>query len=234
MVGSEASFGGRSNYYTQHGIDYIYDWYTAEETGVIPKDYYVWWGFEDLYLFEYAKQELTQIAQKEEPFAFTLLTVDTHPIGGYVCSECENQYESQYENVLSCSSKQVAAFVEWIQQQDFYENTTIILCGDHLSMDGEYIAGYYDSNYVRHGYNCIINSPASTSMENTKNREFSPMDMFPTTLAAISCQIEGERLGLGTNLYSDVPTLAEEYGSDVYYSELEKTSTYYLSNFVTD
>lgn len=92
MVGSDASFGGRKEYYEQHGADHVYDLFTAREDGIIPKDYYVWWGYEDKYLFEYAKQELSKISQKDQPFAFTMLTVDTHHIGGYICEYCENKY----------------------------------------------------------------------------------------------------------------------------------------------
>ena len=36
--------------------------------------------------------------------------------------------------------------------------------------------------------------------------------MFPTMLASIGVKIEGERLGLGTNLFSDKPTIMEENG----------------------
>ena len=38
----------------------------------------------------------------------------------------------QYKNVISCSSKRVYAFVQWLKQQDFYENTTIIIAGGHI------------------------------------------------------------------------------------------------------
>ena len=38
------------------------------------------------------------------------------------------------------------------------------------------------------------------------------MDLFQTTLAAMGTKIDGDRLGLGTNLYSDKETLAERYG----------------------
>ena len=38
------------------------------------------------------------------------------------------------------------------------------------------------------------------------------MDLFPKTLAALGARIEGERLGLGTNLFSDEQTLIERYG----------------------
>lgn len=52
-----------------------------------------------------------------------MLTADTHFTDGYLCDLCENEYNDQYSNVMSCSSKQVAAFVAWVQEQDF----TIIL-----------------------------------------------------------------------------------------------------------
>ncbi|MBQ2238435.1 MAG: LTA synthase family protein [Lachnospiraceae bacterium] len=229
MVGSDANFGGRKQYYQQHETDKIYDLYTARADGIVPEDYYVWWGMEDSYLFEYAKQELTKISKQEQPFAFTMLTVDTHHIGGYVCDYCGTEYPEQYENVLACSSKQVTEFVSWIQQQDFYDNTTIIICGDHPTMDHDYIARNIPEDYQRKVYNCFINSLAST--DNTKNREFSSLDMFPSTLAAIGCTIEGDRLGLGTNLFSSSPTLCEELGTDEFSKELAKNSDYYTKNF---
>ena len=61
--------------------------------------------------------------------------------------------------------------------------------------------------------------------------------MFPTTLAAMGFEIEGERLGLGTNLFSRVPTLCEKMGKgeEGYYlfdAEVQKYSDYYKENFV--
>lgn len=228
MVGSDCAFGGRKAYYEMHGVDRIYDLFTARKDGIIAEDYEVWWGYEDLYLFEYAKQELTKIAQQEQPFAFTMLTVDTHHIGGYVCTQCESTYEEQYENVYACSSKQVAAFVAWLQQQDFYENTTIVIVGDHSSMDNGYFERVSYEGYERHIYNCIINSAVTT--ENTQNRAFCAFDMLPTTLAAMGCTVEGERLGLGTNLFSSVPTLLERDGQ-AFLDKVAQNSEYYTEKF---
>lgn len=232
MVGSDSNFGGRKQLYEQHHTDKIYDLYTAREDGVIPQDYYAWWGFEDKHLFEYAKQELVKIASQGEPFAFTMLTADTHHVGGYVCDLCQNQYAEQYENVYACSSRQIYEFVQWIQQQEFYENTTIVLVGDHCSMDADYIARNVSEDYVRRVYNCIIN-PA-VEPRNAKNREFTTMDMFPTTLAAMGATIRGERLGLGTNLFSDVPTMAERMGVEEWENELGKRSVYYIKHFTVE
>ena len=186
----------------------------------------------DKHLFEYAKQELVKIASQGEPFAFTMLTADTHHVGGYVCDLCQNQYAEQYENVYACSSRQIYEFVQWIQQQEFYENTTIVLVGDHCSMDADYIARNVSEDYVRRVYNCIIN-PA-VEPKNAKNREFTTMDMFPTTLAAMGATIRGERLGLGTNLFSDVPTMAERMGVEEWENELGKRSVYYIKHFTVE
>ncbi len=229
MVGSSASFGGRKTYYSTHGTDTIYELSTARADGIVASDYFVWWGMEDKYLFQYAKQELLEIAAQEQPFAFTMLTVDTHHIGGYVCEYCGEEHEEQYENVISCSSRQVAEFVEWIQQQDFYENTTIIICGDHPSMDNGYFERNIDDSYTRRVYNCFINSAVDTAY--SKNREFTTLDLFPTTLAAIGCTIEGERLGLGVNLFSGQPTLAEQLGTDLLNSKLSASSDFYARVF---
>ena len=56
--------------------------------------------------------------------------------------------------------------------------------------------------------------------------------MFPTTLGALGVQIEGDRLGLGTNLFSATPTLAEEYGFEHVNYELQKNSDFYNSKFL--
>ena len=60
------------------------------------------------------------------------------------------------------------------------------------------------------------------------------MDMFPTTLAAMGCSIEGERLGLGTNLFSDLPTLSEEMGVETLNRELSKRSDFYNNELIED
>ena len=230
MVGSDVSFGGREAYFSQHGMDAIYDIYTARTDGIIPGNYFVWWGMEDLHLFEYAKQELTKLAADSEPFAFTMLTVDTHHVGGYQCELCQPSSSGEtYDQSISCSSRQVADFVEWIQAQPFYENTTVIIVGDHESMDNGYFQRNVDDDYQRLLYNCFLNAAAEP--EETLNRHFAAVDLFPTTLAAIGCQIEGDRLGLGTNLFSDTPTLAEVMGIYGFNAELAKASSYYETHF---
>ena len=230
LIGSDAGFAGRGDYFQQHGNYEINDYNTALEDGRLPEDYHVWWGYEDRKLFDYAKDELLRLAAEDEPFNLTMLTVDTHFENGYVCPQCPNDNKNQYANVIRCSSHQVSEFVKWIQQQDFYEDTTIIISGDHLSMDSTFFRKV-DDNYDRQIYNCIINAAAENPVVE-KNRVFTTLDMFPTTLSAMGVKFDGERLGLGTDLFSGRETLAEQLGLDELNEELSKHSNYYNYHFL--
>lgn len=232
LIGSDAGFGTRRQYFGEHGGYEIRDYYAARNDGQIPEDYYVWWGYEDEYLFEFAKDKLAELAKEDEPFHLTLLTVDTHFSGGYWCGLCENRYEMQYSNVIACSSMQVAYFIDWIAQQDFYENTTIIISGDHLTMDTEYTDKMlYGNQFDRRTYVSIIN-PAEGCVDPETERGYTTLDLYPTTLAALGVQIAGDRLGLGVNLFSGLPTLYEEYGGAYLDAELLKRSDLYAEKLV--
>ena len=95
-------------------------------------------------------------------------------------------------------------------------------------MDTDY---FKDENYQRTIYNVILNSKVDT--QNNKNREFSTLDMFPTTIASLGAEIEGNRLGLGTNLFSDRKTIIEEKGYSYVFKELNKRSTFYNNNVLS-
>ena len=248
IMGSNGKFGGRTNYYTIHGEQRIYDLKTAKTDGIISKGYIQnYWGLYDKELYVYAKKVLSELSSSDEPFALTLLTVDTHFSDGYPCLLCtefktdaNGEYilnangrytpkryfynNDRYSNVYSCASKQIYEFVEWLKEQDFYEDTVIIIAGDHITMDADYANGVSE-DYIRTPVNIFINSFAEATK--TKNRLFSTMDMFPTTLAAMGVEIKGDKLGLGTNLFSGEKTLIEEYGLEYFESEIAKKSSFY-------
>ena len=229
MLGSDAKFGNRDVYFKEHGNYDIDDYYWARNNNKLPdKSYYVWWGYEDDKLFTYAKEELTSLAESDEPFALSLLTVDTHFVNGYLCDDCPDTFTSQYSNVLACSSKKVSELVEWIEAQPWGEDTVIVLNGDHLCMDSKYYEDMPD-DYERKTYTAIINS---SKKEPDTTRLYSTMDLFPTTLSAMGVTIKGDRLGLGTDLYSDTPTLLEELGENYLNYELSLNSTFYDKNIL--
>ena len=63
-------------------------------------------------LFAFAKEELNRLYETGEPFNLTMATMDIHCVEGYTCELCEDEYENPYYNVISCSDRQLSAFVD--------------------------------------------------------------------------------------------------------------------------
>ena len=227
LLGSDATFGGRRNLFEQHGNYEIWDFESARNESRVDEK--IWWGYTDDQLFEYAKEKVAYLAEQDEPFNFTMLTADTHFPDGYRCKDCPNKWDEQYKDVISCSSKKVGDFIKWLQKQDYYDNTTIVIAGDHLTMQSNFFELEDGQDYQKKVVNLIIN-PA-VEAENT-NRIYSTMDLYPTTLAALGANIEGNKLGLGTNLFSNEETLIEKYGVEYVNNELMKISRFYNNNIL--
>ena len=224
-IGTDAAFSNRDVYFSDHGNYDIWDFEYSIRNGEIPEDYKRdWWGYDDAILYENAKAHLTELAAAGEPFNFTMLTVDTHAEDGYMCSLCRDDFgDDVYSNSFACASRQAADFLDWIKEQDFYENTTVVISGDHCTMDSDYGDDIVEG-YERKVFTAFIN-PAC-EREGSEKREYCTMDYFPTTLAAMGVKIDGERLGLGTNLFSDTPTLVETYGKSELNKELARKSEF--------
>lgn len=222
LIGSDADYGARRDYLLNNGDYNIYDYLWAKENKLIDDNYFVWWGYEDNKLFEYAKTKLLEISKEDQPFNFSMLTVDTHTKDGYLDETCKLKFNNKYANSLYCADQKINSFIKWIKEQDFYNNTTIIITGDHLTMQLD----FYDESYNnRTIYNTIINSKIKPQKE--KNRLFSTLDMFPTTLASLGAKIEGNKLGLGVNLFSTEKTLLEKFGFEYVNNEITQNSIFY-------
>jgi len=79
-------------------------------------------------------------------------------------------------------------------------------------------------------YNCFLNARKEQAGE-TAFREATIMDLFPTTLSALGWEIEGDRLGLGTDLFSGTDTLTERMGIEALNDEVMRYSQYFVDHF---
>ena len=96
-------------------------------------------------------------------------------------------------------------------------------------MDARYSESV-DEDFSRSLYQVIVNPAAEP--EKTTDRVFCALDLFPTTLAALGAEIPGERLGLGTNLFSGEETLCEQMGAEELADQIKKVSKYYNRHFL--
>ncbi len=260
ICGSDKSFASRDTLLETHGNVQVRDinWY--KDNNRLDKNYHNgFWGFEDELLYKFAKEDLQELSTQDKPFFMMLLTVDTHFPKGYKCNICPDKYShesmGEFKNALQCADNQVADFVDWVKTQPFYEDTAIVITGDHLFMTVPGETLFADKNEsvatdrVGEGNNerdfgianqtsrrwidIFINSSVDIEPGKEANRLFSSFDIFPTALAAMGVQIDGDSLGFGRSLFSNEPTILEKYSIEYINSELAKNTVQY-QQFIKD
>ena len=233
MIGMTRLFSGTDKYLETHGNPKILDWDFYSERDHLPKntDHKRKRVVRDINLFKYAKEEISLLSAEEKPFAFTIMTLDTHfgneHFENKVCRAIYHDDniadEENFKNVVSCSSMQIANFVEWIKQQPFYNQTEIVIVGDHLTMSHT----IFNDKMDRTVYDVYMN-PAIKDKTFTQNRLFTALDTLPTLLEGLGYKIAGHKLGLGVSLFSGEKTLLEQgITVDKLNEELDKQSAVY-------
>lgn len=168
--------------------------------------------------FTIAKQFLDTLS---EPFALTFFTIDTHAPSGLYDPECikasdENNEDERLKAAERCVSRELDKFLTTLKSKPFYNNTTIIIFGDHQFMGTRLVKDATNRRWV----NIFINTPKTPVA--SEKRFFTDIDMFPTILSSINFDIEGDKLGFGTDLFSDKKTLLESIGLDSLNKEIAK------------
>jgi len=115
-------------------------------------------------------------------------------------------------------------------RSDMFEDTLIVILGDHLYMGDD----LYDDpskqnlyrNHDRHAYNVFINAKKDFS-QFAKNRSFCTFDYFPTIIDCLSIEYEEKGLGIGRSLVREGKTLLEELGEEVLSEEMVKKNKLY-------
>lgn len=220
MIGTPAEFSDTDGFLQSHGNVRLLDQrvLTGKSHSNLKRH------IKDADIFEYAKREITALSEQKQPFAFTVMTMDTHfGTDTFDKRVCPKKYprKKRINNVIACGDMQIAGFVKWIKNQPFADNTVIAVLDDHLMMKGN----VWKKGDDRRVFNLFINAPQS---KYRYNRRFTAMDIFPTLVESLSAQIEGRRLGLGTSLYSDEKTLPEQgYSLEELSNELAKPSRLY-------
>ena len=226
MQGSSGDFTQKRTFWTVHGNVAVHDIEYFKKTGKIPNDYYVFWGFEDRKLYQFAQKELDSLSKLNAPFALYMLTIDTHQPEGYVDNTCAKEFESvegKLPKAIRCSSKQLYDFIIWAKQQPWYENTVISVMGDHTMPMLSPKAGIPKTDSL-YWTNFMINSSVQLP---TMPRKYSSLDMFPTLLESMGFELESRGIALGRSLFSDSLTMLEIYGRQTLDSLLRERSIQY-------
>jgi phosphoglycerol transferase len=228
IMGTSSNFGGIRNLYETHSRNpELYDSAAflrdSEEQSNFNSNK---WGFNDKFTLDKAKNIIKQLGEADKPFFAMVMTIDTH-VPGVTYPENKSFYGDGRDAFL-VSDQLISDFVYWIEDQPFYEDTVIIIIGDHCfntSSIGDY---QFPSELRRSIYNVFINTGIPTDNTN-KSRLCSTMDIAPTILESLGFTLPNHKFGLGVSLLSDSPTLPEIYGFEYLNTELNKKSDLYNS-----
>ncbi len=215
--GMNTSFAGQKPFLQSHGFNEKYI------DALFIREFYPnfkragEWGYQDKDIFEITKQELPKTKQ---PFFAIVNTIDTHQYYFPKIQAKKHFSRPEYDLIYNTSSH-IADFINWLEKQTFFKNTTIIIIGDHLR-DGNTLA-MPDKRTI---YNLFINSLKTPQ---TTDRTLTQIDLFPTVMESIGITWQNHKLGLGASVFSNEQTLEEKFGATFLAKELSKRNDLYDS-----
>lgn len=224
--GAYKEFVGTDVFVTEHHFDEVWGrdeliasgYATEADIGLTA------FGVNDRTFFAFARQKVTELSKRAEPFFLSLTTLDTHFPKGYVNTGCVEKYHDIRDAVI-CSDKIIFDFVEWCRRQPFFKDTVIFVLGDHLMMEANDVNKDLALYPNRRAYNVIINQ--DMGYPHVIRKPFAQFDWGATILDAANIPTVGRQLGLGVSLLSDTPTLVERYGFPALDVEMIKSSKRY-------
>jgi phosphoglycerol transferase len=195
MGGARLGFAAKGQFLADHGYDERFGRAEWIQLGAQFGDMHDW-GLHDDDLLARARTKLEQLQASGGLFNLTLLTLDTHHPSGFYSKRCKKRGAVDFDDVVECTSEQVAEFITSAQAAGLLENTRVVVVGDHLAMPNPLYA-QLQSAPQRSIFNLFL--PAG-DVEKAAD-EALPFDLFPSILEFVGVDVEGGRLGLGYSIF---------------------------------
>lgn len=209
-------FAKSHGYDEASGVDEILSNYPKEEHFALKGAF---GGVNDETLFSFAKKKLAEFSP-DTPFMLTLFSLDTHTPSAYHNPSCSKTF-GDLRDVYMCTDKTVYNFIEWLKQSPYWNNTTVVIIGDHLLP-----VRIKSKGIPKRGiFNVFLNLPQGLKINPEKN--FSTYDIAPSILESLNISISPRAFGLGRSLFSDAPTLIEKEGIQELKVRLQQNSEMY-------
>ncbi|MBF0210055.1 MAG: sulfatase-like hydrolase/transferase [Desulfamplus sp.] len=192
MGGAESSFAGKQDFLSQHGYHEIIGWeYWKNKDNYKDDNSHSYWGLYDSDLFKEAVNKMEEL-KSLSPFNLTLLTLNTH-LPGFFSNSClgylndgVNSTNSDMLNAIYCSDAAVGKYLDWLEANGFFENTTIVVVGDHQMFNHEITRSILGDNIDDQRIFGMIHSPEEDGIPKNIDSKTAPYDMASTILNLLS------------------------------------------------
>ncbi len=214
LNGSSLDFAGQGLFFKTHHYDELYGKREWQQQGYKAQDL-KFWGLADDDLFIEAKRTLNRLMRSQNPFNLTILTIDTHGMDGRLSKTCLKKGGHNFEDVVECSSAEVANFIHYVADKGWLDRVTIVVTGDHLVM-GNAVSDRLSQVQNHYIYNLLISDrQLQKSRDNIVH-----FDLYPSILKALGFNWDDDKLGLG---YSALGVKKSELNVKTRLARLKKT-----------
>lgn len=236
FMGTHGWFTNMNLFLEAHGVDNLFDRNYFVNNGYVLDDKTLGFydSFRDDFLFDRFKEYLSSNIDKSKNFAAVFQTYDTHFPNGFSPKDKKSHGDDNIKDAWLYVDSLVSGFLDWAKTQEWYDNTVIVVVGDHPWQDA---SNEFTTLTKRDGerqiFNLIIHS-RNSDIHNSCT--YSNIDMAPTILNALGINFKSvsnkgqesdSRIGLGVSLFSNDQTLVCKYGQEYLTKELDKYSYFY-------
>lgn len=224
MMGSDSNFSGMKILFSGHGEFAIRDKQYFMAQGYDLERYQgLEWGYADAFILDRAVEEYARLKKQGKPFVLLIETVDTHFPEGF-CPEERKTFFDIRDAIVELD-RNLARFFQQLTRLDPGQEDVIIFLGDHYLMGNH---EFMEPVARRSIYN-MFHGALPALPEQKKTAAISALDIAPTLLQCAGARWENGRFGLGASLFSDEPSLVEQYGQARLDELLGKPSDKYSS-----
>jgi len=207
LGGASSRFGGKGNFYQTHQFDTVTGLEDHLQNLPLGTSPYSHWGLSDESLFQLAWSEFSRLAAQSKPFAFFLLTLDTHPPHGYPSPICNDipfgDGKSSLLNTYHCSDRLAGEFIHRLLASEVADETVIVVASDHMAMNNDVSSQLARSANRRNLFFILEKNGRRESID----RQASAFDLAPTLLSVLGAEVADYNLGV--NLLEDNRTIME-------------------------
>jgi phosphoglycerol transferase len=196
LGGAPLSFSGKGQFLQDHHFDASYGRTEWLKEGFAPTAFNEW-GLYDDELLNQARRKLVELHDAGGRFNLTVLTLDTHNPYGYRSPTCRARGVSTFEEIVECTSRQVADFVSFAAARGYLKDTQIVVIGDHLAKSNP-LSSTLQEVPGRHIFNLFL----SDGMPPRNTDDIMPFDLFPSIVQLLGIEVPGDRLGLGYTAFA--------------------------------
>lgn len=231
---SHLSFAGKGDFWKAHGYTRLVGHQGISELAGQPEAPKSEWGPYDDTLFMAARNEYQRLEKAGQPFALTILTVDTHANKGYptpACAKTPHPYrgkpegESELLKAVHCSDRLIGEFIETLLARRDPE-LLIVLVSDHVQPKSNDAMAFLPRNADRENLFLMWGGGRPAGQV---DRKASPFDVYPTIADAAGLSVT--QAGLGRSLLRPAPTAVEHFGTQAFFDRIQSAYTLTADGF---